>query len=289
MLAEIVVILALLLILVGLIMVLLDAFSESILWGLLILIVPILGPVYCFVKWNKDQARNGFALSLIGVVMAAAGIYGGGAKELPVIGEQEIVQNLPSALPEDEPLSNEAEAAQIEIEGESEYDPILSTDKDRFSPDDLNPLAPKEDITVKSPTRSKTYKRSLDIKNLESSINKNIEVVFLDGSKKRGRLISISDYSLSLEEHVSGGIVSFEHKFEDIRSTFLLIDPNAPPPPPVVKTEKAEEIVEPVVNVTGSERITSSVQNKIPENSSDSPVTTTESLENISDESKSVE
>ena len=279
MLAQIVVILALLLILVGLIMVLLDAFSESIFWGLLILFIPILGPVYCFIKWNKDQARNGFAMSLVGVVMALAGIYGGGAKDLPIIGEQEIVQNLPSALPEDAPLPNEEEAAKIVIEGEeeSEYDPILSTDKDKFSPSDLNPLAPKEDETVNSPTRSKTYKRALDLANLDSSINQDIEVVFLDGTTKKGKLISVSDYSLSLEEQVSGGMISFEHNFENIQSTFLLVDPSKPPPPPVVEKETVDESINQELDAIEQDSIALPSQ----DDSSRSPVDTSQALENI--------
>lgn len=237
MLAQIVVILALLLILVGLIMVLLDAFSEGLIWGLLVLLVPITGPVYCFIKWHKDQARNGFAMSLVGLVMVAAGIYGGGVHSIPGLENQEIVKNLPSALPEDEPLSNEEAAANIEIEDEGEYDPILSTNKDRFSTTEIDPLAPKEDKTVKSTGRPKIRKVRLDIADIDFSIGSDIEVIFIDGTKKRGRLIASAEDSISLEEQIVGGSVSFEHNFEKIKSILLLIDPSKAPPPPVVKKQ----------------------------------------------------
>ena len=233
MLAQTVLILALLLILVGLIMVLLDAFSEGFLWGLLVLIVPIFGPVYCFIKWNKDQARNGFAMSLVGIVMAAAGIYGGGAHGIPGLADQEIVKNLPSALPSSEPLPNEAAAAKITIEDDEAYDPILSTDKDKFSAKEIEPLAPKEDKTVRS-ARPKVRKVSLHAEDIELSIGRNVEVVFVDGVKKRGRLIANTENSISLEEQISGGSISFEHKLNNIRSISLLVDPSAAPPPPVV-------------------------------------------------------
>ena len=238
MLAQIVLILALLLILVGMIMVLLDAFSESFIWGLLVLLlVPIFGPVYSFVKWHKDQARYGFAMSLVGVVMVAAGVYGGGVHSIPILGNQEIVKNLPSALPPTEPLPNEAAAAKVEIENEGEYDPILSTNKDRYSTKEIEPLAPKEDKTVKSAGRSKVRKIPLSIEDINLSIGSNVEVVFVDGATKRGQLIASAENSISLEEQTSGGSVSFEHKFEKIKSIVLLVDPSAAPPPPVVKKQ----------------------------------------------------
>ncbi len=238
MLAQTVLILALLLILVGMIMVLLDAFSESFIWGLLVLLlVPIFGPIYSFVKWHKDQARNGFAMSLVGVVLVVAGIYGGGVHSIPGLGNQEIVKNLPSALPPAEPLSNEEAAAKIEIDDEGEYDPVLSTNKDRYSTKEIEPLAPKEDKTVKHTDRTKVRKIPLSIEDVDLSIGSYVEVVFVDGTTKRGRLIASAEDSISLEEPISGGMVSFEHKFEKIKSIVLLIDPSAAPPPPVVKKQ----------------------------------------------------
>ncbi len=83
MLAQIVLILALLLILAGLIMVLLDAFSEGLIWGLFVLLIPPFAPVYCFIKWKKDQARNGFAMSLMGVILVGGRFLWGRAAFYP--------------------------------------------------------------------------------------------------------------------------------------------------------------------------------------------------------------
>ena len=275
MLAQVVLILALLLILVGMIMVLLDAFSESFFWGLLVLLVPLVGPVYCFVKWNKSQARNGFAMTLVGIVMVVAGVYGGGVHSIPGIGNQEIVKNLPSALPEAEPLPNEEAAGKIDIEDEGEYDPILSTNKDRFSTKEIEPLAPKEDKTVKSAERPKVRKVALDIANIDSSIGSNIEVVFIDGSRKRGRLIASAEDSISLEEQISGGMVSFEHKFEKISSILKLIDPSAAPPPPVVAKQDPVLEQDAAIEVLASEQQVTpehDVKTTVPLSESQSPL-----------------
>ena len=119
MLSQIVLILALLLLLVGMIMVMFDAFSESSIWGFLVLLLPpMFVPIYSFVKWNKSQARNGFAMALVGIVMAGVGIYGGGLLSVPGISDNEIVNKLPTAKPKDKPLSNEKAAANVKLEDE---------------------------------------------------------------------------------------------------------------------------------------------------------------------------
>lgn len=235
MLAQIVLILALLLILVGMIMVLLDAFSEGFLWGLLVLLVPPFAPIYCFIKWKKDQARNGFAISLVGIVMVSVGLYGGGMQSIPVLSNYEIVKKLPTALPSEEPLSNEKLAAEVEIDEEGNYDPLLSDDKDKYSAQEIGALPPKEDHSVISTGRSKVRKFPLAVEDLELAVDSNIEVIFVDGGVKRGKLIAFTDESISLEEQIGSGFVSFEHNFEKIRSMILLVDPGAAPPPPLVE------------------------------------------------------
>ena len=238
MLAQIVLILAGLLILAGMVMVLLDAFSEGILWGILVLLLPPFAPVYCFIKWRKDQARNGFAMTLVGVTMVGVGLYGGGIHSIPILSDQEIVKNLPTALPDDEPLPNEALAAEIEIEGEGEYDPLLSDDKAKFSSSEIEALAPKEDQSVHITGRSKIRKLPLNLEDLGLAIGSNIEVTFIDGEVKHGNLITHTEDSLSLEEQIGSGFVSFEHNFKKIKSTALLIDSGKASPPPLVEVKE---------------------------------------------------
>ncbi len=237
MLAQIVLILALLLILAGLIMVLLDAFSEGLIWGLFVLLIPPFAPVYCFIKWKKDQARNGFAMSLIGVVLVGVGFYGGGLHSIPGLSDQEMLKYLPTASPSNEPLPNDKQAADITLGQEGEYDPLLSDDKDKFSSTEISALAPNEDKSVKGSGRAKIRKFSLAVEDLELAVGSVIEVTFNDGDIKRGSLIAYSDESLSLEQQISGGFISYEHKFNTIRSIVLLVDPGATPPPPLVKKQ----------------------------------------------------
>ena len=241
MLAQVVLILALLLILVGMIMVLLDAFNESFFWGLMVLLVPpVFVPIYSFVKWNKSQARNGFALALVGLVMAGVGAYGGGLRGIPLLNDSEIVSNLPTATPKDEPLPNEDEAAKVKLEDEDAYDPVLSTDKDRYSADEIEPLAPGEDKTVKNIGKGKLRAVNIPLENISASIGANIEITLSDGEKHSGTLVRVTEDSISIEQQTSGGTVSFEYILDKVKSVKRFTKPSNTIAPPVVESGDKE-------------------------------------------------
>ena len=236
MLAQIVLILALLLLLVGMIMVLLDAFKESFIWGLLVMILPpLFVPIYSFVKWTNSQARNGFAMSLVGLVMTGIGVYGGALQTIPVLSEHEIVSNIPTAVPSDEPLPNEVAAAQVELEDGENYDPVLSTDKDRFTSSEIEPLAPKEDETVKNFGKDKPRTINVSIADASAAIGANVEVTFNDGYKSSGTLVKTSEDSITVEQQTGGGTVSYEYTFDKIKTIVRFTRPKKTPVAPVVE------------------------------------------------------
>lgn len=248
MLAQVVLVLALLLILVGMIMVLLDAFNESLLWGLLVLLMPpIFIPIYSFVKWRKSQARNGFSMTLVGLVMLVVSAYGGALQSIPFLNDYEAVSNLPTAGPKNEPLSNEQEAANVELEDEESYDPMLSTDKDRFSASEIEPLAPEQDKTVKNVGKSKARAVNIPVENISSSMGADIEITFNDGVKLVGTLVKTTEDSISIEQQTGGGTVSYEYTLDKIKSILQLTRPNpttsnitAPPATPSVVEQSPE-------------------------------------------------
>jgi len=240
MLAQVVLILALLLLLVGMIMVLLDAFNESFLWGILVLLVPpIFIPIYSFVKWNRSQSRNGFAMALVGLFLAGVGIYGGGLQGIPGVTDIEMLSNLPSAAPSDEPLSNEEEAAKVKLEDAENYDPTLSTDKDRFTSKEIEPLAPKGDKSVKNFGKTKARAINIPLEELNSSLGTNVEVTLKDGTKFAGTLVHTTEDSISIEQQASGGSVSYEYGLDKIQSVLRFTRPsNSSTSPPTVEGAK---------------------------------------------------
>ncbi len=241
MLAQVILILALLLLLVGMIMVLLDAFKESFVWGLMVLLIPpLFVPIYSFVKWNKSQARNGFAMALVALFMAGVGIYGGGLQGIPGVAEHGMVSNLPTATPKHEPLANEDEAAKAKLGDEDAYDPILSTDKDRYSAREIEPLAPEEDKTVRSVGKSKSSPVPISIDDIGSSMGAGIEITLNDGNKYSGTLVRATQDSVSIEQQTSGGTISYEYTLDKIKSVVRYSKPTESIAPPVVESGKEQ-------------------------------------------------
>jgi len=156
-------------------------------------------------------------------------IYGGGLKGLPFFGDHEIVKNIPTATPSDEPLSNEEEAAKVELEDGENYDPTLSTDKDRFTSSEIEPLAPEEDKTIKNISSQKPRAVKIPIESIANSIGAVVEVTFKDGNIYSGKLIGASEDSLTIEQAASGGIVSYEYTFDKIDSVVRYTKPNPIP------------------------------------------------------------
>ena len=215
--AQAILILALILIFIGFVLLLKSSFKEGFLWTLMVIIVPLI-PIYGLLKWSNSKARNGFSLLLIGLVLGGIGIYGGGLKGLPILSDNEIVSNIPTATSNDEPLSNAEEAAQVKLEDGESYDPVLSTDKDRYSANEIVPLAPEEDKTVTGMSSQKQRAVKLPLEEVSDSIGSVIEVSFKDGKQYSGTLVSTTEDSLTIEQASGGGTVSYEYTFDKIDS-----------------------------------------------------------------------
>ena len=194
---------------------------------------------------TKSQARNGFAMALVGLFMVGVGVYGGGLQNLPFVSDSEIVSNIPTAVPKDEPLPNEEEAANVKLDDEESYDPILSTDKDRYTSKEIEPLAPEEDKTVKNFSKRKSTAVKVPLENIGSSLGANIEITLNDGVKHVGTLVRSTEDSISIEQQAGGGMVSYEYTLDKIQSVLRLTKPKETITPPVVETK--ETITPPVV------------------------------------------
>ena len=178
---------------------------------------------------------------LIGLVLGLISIYGGGLKGLPLFGDHEIVKNIPTASPSDEPLPNEEEAAQVELEDGENYDPMLSTDKDRYTSSEIEPLAPEEDKTVKYNPSQKLRAINIPLENVAGSMGAVVEVTLIDGSQYLGTLVNASEDSLSIEQITGGGTVSYEYTFDKIKSVVRHTKPK-PKPKPELEPEPELEL-----------------------------------------------
>ncbi|MBT8123774.1 MAG: hypothetical protein KJO81_03000 [Gammaproteobacteria bacterium] len=117
---------------------------------------------------------------------------------------------------------------------------MLSTDKDRYSADEIEPLAPGEDKTVKNIGKGKLRAVNIPLENISASIGANIEITLSDGEKHSGTLVRATEDSISIEQQTSGGTVSFEYTLDKVKSVKRFTKPSNTITPPVVESGDKE-------------------------------------------------
>ena len=232
----------LILLLGGLIMVLKSAFEKRFLWGMGLLILPVLVPVYAKFHWLEPTARNGFLITIIGTLVVIAALYGGAAYEIGEMAETvpdkrvqmqvtKLAQQVPTAGPSKEPLPNEAEAAKIHFPEGDDYDPLYGYED--YSALDIEPLPSRDSISFKLRDASiyRYRNRQIGFDELEQHLGKPLRITTKEGQIKEGKLIESNRQSLSLEMPYEDGFVAFEYKLDNIDtmiiSELVVTTPNA--------------------------------------------------------------
>ena len=220
-------VIGLILLLAGLVMVLSSAFKHRLNWGLAILFVPVIAPVYAIYNWSEHRARNGLFTVIIGLFVVAAAFYGGVGKDIAALSTEvhnkqvqrhvkDLIEIIPRAGPPDEPLPNQVEADEVQVKTGEDYDPIYGMDEYAYS--NIEALPPDEDVRVVVPEQAEvTYEyQVITAAQVGKFINKQLKVATKRGEPREGRLIRSDEDSLYLESMVDGGIVQFQYAFKDI-------------------------------------------------------------------------
>lgn len=219
--------LGLILLAMGLVMVLSSAFKHRFNWGMAILLLPVIAPVYGIYNWREHQARNGLFTVIIGLFVVAAALYGGVGRDIATLfkvvpSEQvqqhvkEIFENIPEAGPPDKPLPNQAAANKVQSKPGTDYDPIHGDDE--FAYTKIEPLPPDDDVRVVVPEQTEVIYEYQVITAAQAGnfINKQLKVATKKGEPREGKLIRSDEDSLYLESVKDGGIVQFQYAFENI-------------------------------------------------------------------------
>lgn len=224
----------LVLVLVGLFMGLTAAFRDRTSWGVAIVVLPILYPLYALLRWSVAQTRNGFLIFIVGILVFALALYGGAGESLvTLVSEvphsrvqhqvQGLVTKVPTARPTKAPLPNEAEAAMAIPPGGEQYDPLTSDDEYAYTK--IEPLPPKEDKRVQPPAGPMVeYEyQQIDAAQVGDHLGKPIKITTQAGVTKEGKLTRVDKLSLSLETAVQGGNAAFEYTLDEL-ATFFVYD-----------------------------------------------------------------
>ena len=216
----------------GLIMVLKSAFEKRFVWGMGLLLLPVLVPVYAKFHWLEPRARNGFLITIIGTLVVSAALYGGAAYEIGEMAETvpdkrvqvqvtKLAQQVPTAGPSKEPLPNEAEAAKIHFPEGEDYDPLSRYEE--YAAENVEPLPSRDSIIFNYPDTSiyQYQHRQIGFDELEQHLGKPLRITTKEGQIKEGKLIESNRESLSLQMPYEDGLVAFEYKLGNIDTLII--------------------------------------------------------------------
>jgi hypothetical protein len=245
--------------LAGYIMIAIQAFRQSALWGLAVLFVPFAGFVFVARYWQ--EGRNGFLVSVVGLLVTAVAIYGGGEKEIEAekhLGKVDQVLDKAgvdvSKIPVPEQATEkvtktvggllEKRPGNIEVPNQAAAEAAgVDTEKDIYAIEaeeeeagvNIEPLSPEPQVA--SPVAGlKTVKMSLQPvsrKRLPDYIGYDLRVYLSGGEYEEGVLESLSTTgdSLSLKQRVSAGEITYEYPFSKIEWIEVFAEAGTVPAP----------------------------------------------------------
>jgi hypothetical protein len=215
------------------VMVLSSAFrSQQRAWGVGIIVLPLIYPLYAILYWAESRIRNGFLVSIVGSLLVAAAIYAGAANDLTTLSGHvpnkkfqtqvnELVTKLPTAGPPAKPLPNDKEASKISFAEGENYDPLHSGDE--FANVDIEPLLPEADekLKVMGVVNLPVDYREIVVDELTLHYNKLLKLTTKQGQVIEGMLVDSNQSSLSLEMPYEKGLVAFQYNFDNIEKLFV--------------------------------------------------------------------
>ncbi len=211
------------------------AFRSSLLWGVVLVVLTPLYVIYALLEWRQPGVRYAFLVSVLGLLLAAVGWYGGAGRSvmasLDRIGAvlppemrsevEEVAERLPTAVPPDEPLPNQAAVPK---------DPeILKVDplEEIYQIPPAPPLPPQPEQAVQPPSRPVLAWRKVPVGSLRGYLGSRARLVLRDGRTVEGMLMPGADESLMVEQQQGTGRVAYEYLLNQIRSAEVLT-PSAP-------------------------------------------------------------
>lgn len=213
--------------LLGFIVILSSAFRRHFIWGISLVVLPVIYPIYASINWFEPRTRNGFLLSIIGFLVAVIAFYGGASSDILKLSQPltsrplqaevaKLMTKVPSALPPNEPLPNASKASKVGLPEGERYDPLA--EEDTSTPLQIEALPPEEDIRVLAQSEQKLKYRfkPIPLDDIAGRDGQTIRIQTKLGHEQEGKLISSNDTSLSIEMPYERGFVAFQYNFADI-------------------------------------------------------------------------
>lgn len=231
--------------LLGYLLVVRAGFRREFIWGVLNL-VPVVSLAFVALYWQ--QARLGFLISILGLVVVAIALYGGAdarlKRELARLGHPVEVP-MPVQRPADTQVPNEETVRRIE---EETGQPLELVDDSRFSPLDVQPLPPEGSFRVEvGPPVRRVWREAVRAE-LPQLVGEYLRLELTTASSIReGRLIEITGGTVFLRQVTRQGSADFEYRLRDVASVEVWDvegwQPRMPEPEPEPEPVSADGVI----------------------------------------------
>jgi hypothetical protein len=206
----------LLLFLLGWVMIFFAGLRRGLMTGLLALF-PGLNLIFVGRNWTAGGVRNGFLASIVGILLAGVGFYGGGERELTQKLETAGVQtpeiNVPIRRPVDTEVPNQAEAEAAGVDtttsvlDEPELDPAFR----------VKPLPPEGSLQLEQVEVRRAYQPTCP-ELLGEDVGLPVRLMLSNGQRPEGTLQAADDRAAIVSRKLTGGEAAFTYLFTDIQS-----------------------------------------------------------------------
>lgn len=178
-------------------------------------LIPGLNLLYVAHHWSRATPRSGLLISIVGLLIAGVGLYGGGEKKLLAILEPELEVRgievpevkVPITRPTDVEVPNQAEAEAAGVDTTTSVLDRPSEPPPGFEPEPLPPKESQQLITAEVVFDWATTCMPL----LKEDLGRRARLSLSEGGIREGRLAGVEDDSIVLAQGVPGGEVQFTY------------------------------------------------------------------------------
>jgi hypothetical protein len=229
-------------VLLGYLLVVRAGFRREFLWGVINL-VPVVSLAFVALYWR--QARFGFILSILGLLVVAGALFGGAdarvERELARLG-YDVQIPMPVQRPWDVELSNEETIRRIEAETGERLEMVV---EDPFAIPDIQPLPPEGSFRLEERAPVERAWREAVREELPRLVGERLTLTLSAGSMREGVLENVTVASVFLQQRTRQGTVTFEYRLAEVRLIEVWDVKGAEPrlPEPEPESEVTEEII----------------------------------------------
>lgn len=197
-------------------------FRERWYWGVLVLLIPVIGMLgFMMLQWK--ESRYPFFGMILGVMISVIGVFGGGYSALSQVAYQagfsieDVLQDYPDAQ---EWLKKRPSLLLVENE-QAVIDAGIDTSITSLEQARLDELEEVEIVPLSEAPVEMVKELIYDFfeitaEEVPTYFNRRIRVTTNTGKVYDGTLRDSDEYYLSMDQVVTGGMVTFDHRFDSI-------------------------------------------------------------------------